>query len=69
MRRGAALALSFWMLACATSTFAHGNGNLVRNNGIAVQNAPHPMTNGAIHLTQPPNYLLRARPRRVIVIR
>jgi hypothetical protein len=70
MRRGGALALSFWMLACATSAFAQGisnardgNGNLVRNNGIAVQNAPRPITNGAIYLTQPPNYLLR--PRRV----
>ena len=49
MRRGA-VALLFWMFAYATSALAQGisnardgNGNLVRNKGIAVQNAPRPM--------------------------
>jgi hypothetical protein len=53
-------------LAKGISNARDGNGNLVRNNGIAVQKAPRPITNGTIRLTQPSNYLLRARPRRVI---
>jgi hypothetical protein len=36
-----------------------GNGNLVRNNGIAAQYAPRPMTNSAPQLTQRPSNTAR----------
>jgi hypothetical protein len=45
-------------------------GNLVRDNGIAAQNAPRPMTNSRVRSVQSPRYLVIRAPRRsVLVIR
>jgi hypothetical protein len=64
------LAILLGMLACVSAVHAQGvtnprdgNGNLVRNNGIATQNAPRPMTNNSTQLTQTPN---NARPPVVV---
>ena len=49
-------------LACISAVSAQGvtnqrdgNGNLVRNNGIAAQNSPLPITNSSTQPTQRPN--------------
>jgi hypothetical protein len=54
------------MLSCVSALHAQGvtntrdgNGNLVRNNGIAGQYAPRPMTNSATQITQQPSNAAR----------
>jgi hypothetical protein len=53
-------------MAQGISTARDRYGNLIRDNGIAGQNAPRPISNRAINLA--PNYVVRVRPR-VIVVR
>ena len=70
--RGMTLLLG--MLSCVSAVHAQGvtntrdgNGNLVRNNGIAAQYAPRPMTNNATQvMQQPPN---TARPPVIVLKR
>jgi hypothetical protein len=54
------------MLSCVSAVHAQGvtnardgNGNLVRNNGIAAQYAPRPMINNAAQIAQQPSNTAR----------
>jgi hypothetical protein len=71
--RWAAIALLFSIFNCVPA--AHGQGvsnvrdrygNLVRDNGIAAQYAPRPMTNNSTPQTQPSN---NARPPSIVLKR
>lgn len=44
-------------------------GNLVREKGIAAQNAPRPMTNNVVRPVQSPQYYVIRAPRRTVLIR
>jgi hypothetical protein len=63
------LAVSSQAGAQGISNRRDANGNLVRDNGVASQNAPRPMTNNAFHPAQAPSYLAIRVHHRLMLIR
>jgi hypothetical protein len=70
--------VSAFLLMAASSSLADaqgisnrrdGSGNLVRDSGIAVQNAPRPMTNNSVRPAQAQSYVAIRAPHRFIVMR
>ncbi len=76
MTRGRVILAFAILLATSTLAGAQGisnhrdvYGNLARDNGIAAQNAPRPMTNRAVRAVASPGYYVLRAPRRSVLVR